>query len=71
MKLLRYGPRGQEKPGLLDRQGKLRDLAGVIADLTPDQLRQAPSYSSEEMDRFGSDKKVDTYYGGLGYPPQI
>ncbi|HXQ50561.1 MAG TPA: fumarylacetoacetate hydrolase family protein [Stellaceae bacterium] len=41
MKLLRYGPRGQEKPGLLDKQGKLRDLSGVIPDLTPDQL--APS----------------------------
>jgi hypothetical protein len=26
MKLLRYGPAGQEKPGLLDRDGKIRDL---------------------------------------------
>jgi 2-keto-4-pentenoate hydratase/2-oxohepta-3-ene-1,7-dioic acid hydratase in catechol pathway len=41
MKLLRYGPRGQEKPGLLDRSGKIRDLSGVIADLTPDQLAPA------------------------------
>ena len=38
MKLLRYGPRGQEKPGLLDADGRIRDLSGVIADLTPDQL---------------------------------
>lgn len=33
MKLLRYGPKGQEKPGLLDRSGKIRSLDGVIADI--------------------------------------
>ncbi|MGC2039961.1 fumarylacetoacetate hydrolase family protein, partial [Paraburkholderia caledonica] len=33
MKLLRYGPKGQEKPGLLDAQGKIRDLSGVVADI--------------------------------------
>jgi ureidoglycolate lyase len=33
MKLLRYGPEGQEKPGLLDNDGKIRDLSGVIADI--------------------------------------
>ena len=41
MKLLRYGPKGQEKPGMLDRDGKLRDLSGVIADLTPEALAPA------------------------------
>jgi 2,4-diketo-3-deoxy-L-fuconate hydrolase len=38
MKLLRYGPKGQEKPGLMDDEGRIRDLSGVIADLTPDHL---------------------------------
>ena len=38
MKLLRYGPRGQEKPGTLDAEGRIRDLSGHIADITPDQL---------------------------------
>ena len=33
MKLLRYGPKGQEKPGLLDADGVVRDLSGVIADV--------------------------------------
>jgi 2-keto-4-pentenoate hydratase/2-oxohepta-3-ene-1,7-dioic acid hydratase in catechol pathway len=33
MKLLRYGPPGQEKPGMLDRSGRIRDLSGQIADL--------------------------------------
>jgi 2-keto-4-pentenoate hydratase/2-oxohepta-3-ene-1,7-dioic acid hydratase in catechol pathway len=33
MKLLRYGPQGQEKPGLLDANGAIRDLSGQVADL--------------------------------------
>jgi len=33
MKLLRYGPKGQEKPGMLDGQGRVRDLSAHIADL--------------------------------------
>jgi 2-keto-4-pentenoate hydratase/2-oxohepta-3-ene-1,7-dioic acid hydratase in catechol pathway len=38
MKLLRYGPPGREKPGLLDRSGRIRDLSGQIADLSDDAL---------------------------------
>ncbi|MGP7796857.1 fumarylacetoacetate hydrolase family protein [Sphingomonas sp. CLY1604] len=38
MKLCRYGAPGAEKPALVDADGALRDLSGVIADLTPDQL---------------------------------
>ena|ERR1700691_1132935 len=38
MKLLRYGPWGQEKPGVVDREHRLRDLSGVLPDLTPEQL---------------------------------
>jgi 2-keto-4-pentenoate hydratase/2-oxohepta-3-ene-1,7-dioic acid hydratase in catechol pathway len=38
MKLLRYGPKGAEKPGLLDAEGKIRDLSGHVADLTNDLL---------------------------------
>ena len=34
MKLLRVGPKGAEKPALLDKDGSLRDLSGVIADIT-------------------------------------
>ena len=33
MKLLRYGEKGQEKPGLLDAQGQIRDLSGHIDDI--------------------------------------
>ena len=40
MKLLRFGPAGQEKPGLLDASGQLRDLSGLLPDLGPDQLSE-------------------------------
>jgi ureidoglycolate lyase len=33
MKLLRYGPKGREKPGMLDARGRMRDLSGVVADI--------------------------------------
>ncbi len=38
MKLLRYGPKGQEKPGLLDSAGTIRDLSGVVADINGETL---------------------------------
>ena len=38
MKLLRYGPPGREKPGLLDPTGTIRDLSSVIADVGGDAL---------------------------------
>ncbi|WP_119157354.1 fumarylacetoacetate hydrolase family protein [Caldimonas tepidiphila] len=38
MKLGRIGPRGQEKPALLDREGQWRDLSGVVADIQADTL---------------------------------
>jgi len=41
MKLLRYGPAGQEKPGLLDRDGKIRDLSGAVRDIDGEALAPA------------------------------
>ncbi|MES2946645.1 MAG: fumarylacetoacetate hydrolase family protein [Pseudomonadota bacterium] len=38
MKLVRYGQPGKEKPGLIDAEGKLRDLSKVVKDIGPDQL---------------------------------
>ncbi len=48
MKLLRYGPVGQEQPGMLDRQGKIRSLSGVISELSPLML------SDEALDRLSA-----------------
>jgi 2-keto-4-pentenoate hydratase/2-oxohepta-3-ene-1,7-dioic acid hydratase in catechol pathway len=41
MKLLRYGPPGQEKPGLLDRDGKIRDLSHIVPDIAGAALAPA------------------------------
>jgi 2,4-diketo-3-deoxy-L-fuconate hydrolase len=38
MKLLRWGAKGEEKPGLIDKDGAARDLSGVVGDITPDLL---------------------------------
>ena len=38
MKLLRYGPAGAEKPGVLDGEGVIRDLSAHIDDITPSNL---------------------------------
>jgi 2-keto-4-pentenoate hydratase/2-oxohepta-3-ene-1,7-dioic acid hydratase in catechol pathway len=38
MKLFRYGPRDQERPGVLDAAGTRRDLSGVVADIGPELL---------------------------------
>lgn len=41
MKLVRYGNPGKEKPGLIDAEGKLRDLSAVVKDIGPEQLGDA------------------------------
>ncbi|MEX0740373.1 MAG: fumarylacetoacetate hydrolase family protein [Pseudohongiella sp.] len=38
MTLVRFGPEGQEKPGLIDAQGQIRDLSAHMNDIAPDQL---------------------------------
>src|SRR3954454_23542281 len=38
MKLFRWGPKGQEKPGLIDKDGKLRDLSRQVKDITTETL---------------------------------
>ena len=41
MKLLRYGPKGSEKPGMLDAAGKVRDLSAHVADIAGEVLTPA------------------------------
>lgn len=41
MKLLRYGPAGGEKPGILDAQGGIRDLSAIVPDIAGDTLLPA------------------------------
>jgi 2,4-didehydro-3-deoxy-L-rhamnonate hydrolase len=54
MKLLRYGSPGQERPGLLDGQGRIRGLSGRIKDidgsqLSPQALRELASLRVEDL----------------------
>lgn len=48
LKLVRFGPVGAEKPGLVDAQGQIHDLSGHIADITPDML------SDESLERIAA-----------------
>jgi len=50
MKLCRFGNPGQEKPGLIDSAGSLRDLSGVIQELGPEQLSPASLRQLAQLD---------------------
>ena len=50
MKLVRFGPTGAEKPGLLDAAGQLRDLSGHIADITGATLDDASIAKLQALD---------------------
>jgi 2-keto-4-pentenoate hydratase/2-oxohepta-3-ene-1,7-dioic acid hydratase in catechol pathway len=50
MKLLRYGPKGQEKPGLLDKDGQIRDLSGVVKDIDGKVLADLSAIRSAKVD---------------------
>ena len=41
LRLVRFGPVGEEKPGLVDAQNLIRDLSAFVDDITPDQLSDA------------------------------
>ena len=50
MKLLRYGDKGQEKPGLLDAQGQIRDLSAHITDLAGKALEPSSLEALSKLD---------------------
>ena len=43
MKLVRFGPAGKEKPGIIDKNGKIRDLSKVVKDIDGEALSPAVS----------------------------
>ena len=56
MKLLRYGPHGAEKPGLLDSEGGVRDLSAIIPDiagqaLTPEGMERLRALDPDTLPR--------------------
>ena len=71
MKLLRYGPPGHEKPGLLDNDGNLRDLSGHVADiagdvLLPDSLARLKALDSASLPRVEGNPRLGACVGGTG-----
>ena len=50
MKLLRFGPLGSEKPGLLDADGKIRDLSGVVGDIAGEVLSDSQLQALRQID---------------------
>ena len=50
MKLVRYGAAGEERPGLVDEEGHLRDLGGIVADIDGEALSRAGLARLRDLD---------------------
>jgi 2-keto-4-pentenoate hydratase/2-oxohepta-3-ene-1,7-dioic acid hydratase in catechol pathway len=71
MKLLRYGPQGQEKPGLLDGDGRIRDLSGHVPDITaatlaPDALRALNAIDAASLPVVEGEARYGVPVSGVG-----
>jgi len=71
MKLLRYGAKGAEKPGLLHSDGTIRDLSAVIGDIGGDTLSDAGLAAVAALDHdalpvVSSDQRLGPCVGGIG-----
>lgn len=71
MKLLRYGPRGSEKPGILDADGKIRDLSGVVNDIdgaaiTPEGLAKIKAADIKALPVVSGSPRLGSCVGGVG-----
>jgi ureidoglycolate lyase len=71
MKLLRYGPKGSEKPGILDRDGRVRDLSGTVPDLsgrwlTPEGLAAIAALDPESLPPVAEPGRLGPCVAGVG-----
>ena len=71
MKLVRYGPRNQEKPALLDRDGVLRCLAEVVDDiagesLSPASLGKLAALDPARLPAVGGSPRIGPCVGSVG-----
>ncbi|MBI2257089.1 MAG: fumarylacetoacetate hydrolase family protein [Proteobacteria bacterium] len=71
MKLLRYGARGAEKPGLLDKDGKIRDLSQHVPDiggavLTPDSLARLAKIDPATLPLVDGNPRYGACVGNIG-----
>ena len=71
MKLLRYGKKGAERPGLLDQSGKIRDLSGVVPDisgptLSADSFKKLLLLDHESLPLVDGFPRIGPCVGGVG-----
>lgn len=71
MKLLRYGPKGEERPGLLDAAGRIRDLSDRLPDITPetlvsDRLARLSGMDPEEFPAVSGSPRLGAPVAGVG-----
>jgi 2-keto-4-pentenoate hydratase/2-oxohepta-3-ene-1,7-dioic acid hydratase in catechol pathway len=71
MKLLRYGPAGSENPGLVDDKGNIRDLSGVLPDISddgllPESLGRVQQLTVEQLPIVDSNARMGACVGGVG-----
>ena len=71
MKLMRYGRKGQEKPALVDSEGRVRDLSGVVADitaetLTPEGLARLAAVKAESLPLVENPGRIAPPWRGVG-----
>lgn len=71
MKLLRFGPKGEERPGLLDAAGRIRDLSDRLPDITPetlvsDRLARLSAMDPEEFPAVGGSPRLGAPVAGVG-----
>jgi len=71
MKLLRYGPAGAEKPGMLDSDGSIRDLSGVVGDIsgdmvTPEGLDNLRAVSPASLPKVDGNPRIGPCVGDIG-----
>lgn len=71
MKLLRYGPKGAEKPGLLDDQGRVRDLSAHVDDIAGNVLRPEGLAGLARIDVSGLPVVDGTPQGSLRLGPCV
>ena len=70
MKLVRYGAMGQEKPGLIDKSGQLRDLSGQVKDLageafSPASLAKLAALDPASLPAVSGKPRIGSPVGGL------
>ena len=71
MKLVRYGNVGEEKPGIIDADGAIRDLKGVFGDiaganLKPESLAELRKINPKDLPLVGGTPRIGACVGGVG-----